>query len=271
MNRPATLPQSLDEATQRRFAGLILLDRVVTVPSAYHAGLLEEDDELLEPVFTYLQEEELVEIGADDYFSATEKGRGAFQNMLNQQQSNLVHYDVFAHVNLAEGTFADLDKDFLEDERWSDLRVAVAMYKGIDPYRMVFLAMLAEGKFFENPDWKFDLALGSSFFAEMEEIAASQLTVDDLAYVAEDGTRVSGEAVIEDIIPQGSALNQQRMERERARQQSLLDDEDSAPPPPNGGDGEVEWVMMPYDPYGSMAGYAASSLFVEALWLSAYW
>lgn len=272
MNRKDATPPELDEERQRAFAGLILLDRVVTQQNAYHAALLEGDDELLDTMFKYLMGEGLVEIGEDDYYQPTEKGREAYQNLLHQQQSYLVHFDIFARVDLAEGGFADLDQDFLEDDRWSDLRVAVAGYKGMDPFRVVFLAMLAEGQFFENPDWKFDMALGSSFFAELQEIVASQITIEELGYVAEDGARVAGEVVIEDVILQGSAVNKERMERERARQQSLLEEEERQERSDNGEDGgDVEWVMMPYDPWGSMAGYAGSAMFVEALWISALW
>lgn len=263
---------NLGEEQQRQLAALTLIDRVATESGRFHAALLEkDDDELLDPLFKYLQSEELVRIGEDDYFALTERGEKAFQNMLHQQQSYLAHFDIFAHVDLSEGAFADLDDDFLDDPRWEDLRVAVAEYKGIDPYRMVFLGMLAEGRFFENPDWKFDIALGSSFFTELEEIVVSQISVDELGYVAEDGARVSGEAVIEDVILQGSTLNRERMERERSRQQSLLDDDQDDRPGGNGEEDYDEWVMVPYDPWMPMAAYAGSALFVEALWLSALW
>ncbi len=269
---PAPRPR-LDEALQRQFAGLILMDRVINEPEHYHAALLEqEDDELLEKLFEYLSAEDLVEIAEDDHYRPTERGRQAYQNMLHQQQSYLVHFDIFARVDLADGTFADLDQDFLEDSRWNDLRVAVAEYKGVDIYRLIFLAMLAEGKFFENPDWKFDLALGSSFFKELEEVASSQISVGELGYVAEDGARVSGEDVIEDVILQGSSVNKERMERERARQQSLLNEEQEQARRDDDDDGyEDQWMMVPYDPWLPMAAYAGSALFVEALWLSAFW
>jgi hypothetical protein len=271
MTHPTKTRPRLSEELQKQFAGLILLAPVAEKPDAYHAALLEGDDELLDSVFKYLLGEELVDIGPEDYYQLSEKGRQTYGNMLHQQQSYLAHFDIFAHVDLAEGAFADLDQDYLDDTRWSDLRVAVAEYKGIDPYRMVFLAMLAEGQFYENPDWKFDLALGSSFFTELEEIVASQISVAELGYVAEDGARVSGEAVIEDVILQGSRINRERMERERARQQSLLDEEEAAAQPPDEEEEELEWMMVPYDPWGPMAAYAGSALFVEALWLSTFW
>lgn len=264
----------LSENQQKQFAGLIVLDRVVTVERAYHAGLLDkEDDELLDPVFKYLMGEKLAEIGDDDYYRATEMGSKAYQGLLHQQQSYLAHFDIYARVDLAEGTFWDSEMDSADDPRWADLRVAVAEFKGIDAYRMVFLAMVAEEKFYENPDWKFDLALGSTFFTELEEVVASQIAMDELGYEAEDGARISGEGVIEDIIIQGAKINRERYEssREEAMRQEALFEEEEREEDDSEYDEETEWVMMPYDPWAPMAGYAASALFVEALWLSALW
>ena len=107
-------------------------------------------------------------------------------------------------MDLEEGTFGDADTDLLEGEKWSDLRVAVAEYKGIDPYRVVFLAMLSAETFYENPDWKFDLSMGT-LFKDMEQIVEEQLHIDDLGYCDSEGT-FSGEEVIQDIIQQGSVL-----------------------------------------------------------------
>lgn len=262
----------LAEVEKRRLAALVLLHRVVTEPKAFHAALLEqEDDALLDNTFKFMLSEELVKIGDDDYYQPTEKGAKAYQGLLHQQQSYLMHFDIFSRVDLAEGVFAEEETDYLDDPRWADLRVAVGEYKGIDPYRMVFLGLLAEGRFFQDEDWKFDLALGSTFFTELEEIVASQLSLDDLGYVAEDGARISGETVIEDVILQGSKINRARADRERQRQQQTLFEEEEPARRGDDGEGELDWVYAPYDPWGPMAAYAGSALFVEALWLSAFW
>ena len=116
-------------------------------------------------------------------------------------------------MDLEKGIFGDPETDLLEGEKWSDLRVAVAEHKGIDPYRVVFLAILSAETFYENPDWKFDLSMGT-LFQEMEQIALEQLHVDDLSYSESEG-KVSGEEVIRDIIEQGSELAAKRKSREQ--------------------------------------------------------
>jgi hypothetical protein len=265
-DRPA-----LSEATCQRFAALALLDRLAVEPRAYHAALLEGDDTFLEPVFDTMLAQDLVTIGEDDHYRPTPLGRRAYQRLLHQQQSYLAHFDIYAAVDLGKGAFADPESDYLDDPRWADLRVAVAEFKGVDPYRMVFLSMLAGGQFFESSGWKFDLALGSSFFKELEEIVHSQIALGELAYRDDDGTEVSGEDVLADVILQGAAINQQRLTEERRRAAARpADDEEpqEAEEPDAGG---FDAAAVPYDPLGPAAAYAGSATFVEPLWLDPYW
>lgn len=272
-NRPERPP--LNEDTSRQFSALVLIHQITSKPDAFHAGLLEGDDSLLEPIFDYMMQADLVMVGENDYYQPTVKGEEAYNKLLHQQRSYLIHYDVYGAVDLAEGAFGDPESDELEAPNWSDLRVAVAEYKKIDPYRIVFLSMLADEGFFDNPDWKFDIVLGSSFYKELEEIVRSQIAVWELGYQDEDGTEISGEVVLEDVILQGAHINKERLDKERQRQSSLFqeeqeearrreeeDDDDYD----NGGYG-----YMPYDPWMPMGGYMGSPLFVEALWLSAFW
>ena len=74
--------------------------------------------------------------------------------------------------------------------------------------------MLSAETFYENPDWKFDLSMGT-LFQEMEQIVEEQLHVDELGYDNSKGT-FSGEEVIQDIIQQGTelALKKKRTEEE---------------------------------------------------------
>ena len=275
MNRPnPRAPLSQDE--QRKFSALILLDRIIAAPGTLHAALLGKDDAFLEPLFDYLMAEDLAEVGDDDHFRATRKGNRAYQQLMHQQKSYLVHFDIYAAVDLSEGTFGDATMDDLEDGRWSDMRVAVAEYKGIDPYRMVFLSILSDGGYFENPDWKYDLSLGSNFFTELGDIVASQIRVEELGYETEEGEHVPGEAVMEDIILQGAQENRTRLESAR-RQQEMFEEAEGRPHPATDQQQEPAYdaagqvIWQPYQPWSPMDGYLASALFVESFWHAPYW
>ena len=176
-------------------------------------ALAETDDEGLESLLNFMESRGTLTVEEDNYYKATDKGHEVYQDLVKQLEAYVTHFEVYAYVDLEQGIFGDPETDLLEGDKWSDLRVAVAEHKGIDPYRVVFLAMLSAETFYENPDWKFDLSMGT-LFQEMEQIALEQLHVDDLGYSDSEG-KVSGEEVIRDIIEQGSELVSKRKSREQ--------------------------------------------------------
>ena len=176
-------------------------------------ALAETDDEGLESLLNFMEGRGTLTVEEDNYYKATDKGHEVYQDLVKQLEAYVTHFEVYAYVDLEQGIFGDPETDLLEGEKWSDLRVAVAEHKGIDPYRVVFLAMLSAETFYENPDWKFDLSMGT-LFQEMKQIVLEQLHVDDLGYSFSEG-KVSGEEVIRDIIEQGSELVAQRKSREQ--------------------------------------------------------
>ena len=167
-------------------------------------ALAETDDEGLESLLNFMESRGTLTVEEDNYYKATDKGHEVYHDLVKQLEAYVTHFEVYAYVDLEQGIFGDPETDLLEGEKWSDLRVAVAEHKGIDPYRVVFLAMLSAETFYENPDWKFDLSMGT-LFQEMKQIVLEQLHVDDLGYNDSEG-EVSGEEVIRDIVEQGSQL-----------------------------------------------------------------
>ena len=176
-------------------------------------ALAETDDEGLESLLNFMESRGTLTVEEDNYYKATDKGHEVYQDLVKQLEAYVTHFEVYAYVDLEQGIFGDPETDLLEGDKWSDLRVAVAEHKGIDPYRVVFLAMLSAETFYENPDWKFDLSMGT-LFQEMKQIVLEQLHVDDLGYSDSEG-KVSGEEIIRDIIEQGSELAAKRKSREQ--------------------------------------------------------
>ena len=176
-------------------------------------ALAETDDGGLESLLNFMESRGTLTVEEDNYYKATDKGHEVYQDLVKQLEAYVTHFEVYAYVDLEQGIFGDPETDLLEGDKWSDLRVAVAEHKGIDPYRVVFLAMLSAETFYENPDWKFDLSMGT-LFQEMKQIVLEQLHLDDLGYSDSEG-KVSGEEVIRDIIEQGSELAAKRKSREQ--------------------------------------------------------
>ena len=174
----------------------------------FHLSLASKDEDQLEPTLKEMEKQGWIEVGEDDYYITNDKGLEIYQKLTEQQESYVSHFDIYAYVDLEEGVFADPQSDLLEGDRWSDLRVAVAEHKGIDPYRVVFLSMLADGVWFENPDWRFDLGMGT-LLDNLESLVMDQLSVDELGYEDDQGM-VEGEEVGADVIEQGTALARER-------------------------------------------------------------
>lgn len=270
MNDRATHRRPLAPADRQWLAMLLVLERVVTQPGAWPAAP-ERHTEAVQPHVQALLDEALAEAGPDDFLQATERGLGAYRTLLRQQQSYLVNLDVYAGVDLGEATFADPDADNLEEPRWMDLRVPVAEFKGIDPYRVVFVSLLADGSFFANKDWMEELAPHAPFFADLEDIVQAQVTMEELGYETEDGLWISGEAVIEDIIEQGSETNRLRLERDDERQVGLFED-NGAEEDDDGWDEVAPGVWAErYDAPAAVDAYLTGPRYVETFWLDDYW
>ena len=174
----------------------------------FHLSLASKDEDQLEPTLKEMEKQGWIEVGEDDYYITNDKGLEIYQKLTEQQESYVSHFDIYAYVDLQEGVFADPQSDLLEGGRWSDLRVAVAEHQGIDPYRVVFLSMLADGVWFENPDWRFDLGMGT-LLDNLESLVMDQLSLDELGYEDDQGM-VESEEVITDVIEQGTALARER-------------------------------------------------------------
>ena len=180
-------------------------------------ALIETDDQGLETLLKFMEDRGTLTVSEDNFYQPTSKGHEVYEHLVEQLEAYVVHFDVFAYVDLEEGEFGDPNTDLLEGDQWSDLRIAVAEQKGIDPYRVVFLALMSADKFYENPDWKFDLSLGT-LFDEMEQIVQDQLCIEDLSYKDEE-EQVSGENVIRDIIEQGNLLAKERRKKQLETQE----------------------------------------------------
>lgn len=165
----------------------------------------------LEPILNWLLTRELVEINEQNFYQVSTLGHATVAAFGKRYRRILQYFDVFSAVDLESGDFAlahhsEFQTDaawsgFLNENRWEDLRVAVAIHLEADPVELVFAHFMKEGRFgFEDGGWEISLLEGT-VWNEIEEICASSLTANDLSY-----GDVSGEEVLSDVTEQGFLL-----------------------------------------------------------------
>jgi hypothetical protein len=204
---------SITEEKKKEFAGVYLLEYMINTP--YSPPIfLQGNDQDLETILEWLMAKGLIEIKEDKYIP-TEKGRKHLKKFMARYSEYLTVFDIFCAVDLEAGEFAfdaweefETDEefdDYLNDNRWDDLRVAVADYKEMDPVEIVFMSFISEHRFGRNESgWQFDLLLGS-VWDEILFICDNSLQWEELGYEDEQG-EVPAESVIEDIITQGTEI-----------------------------------------------------------------
>ena len=257
--------------------------------------MLTGDDTWLQPVVDYTFQKDAVDIDEEHgCYVFTDKGRQALQLMTEKFQDAMAQLDIYSYVDLSveppeEGepdeAFGYVDEHTEGDE---DLRVAVASYKDIDPFYLVFLSLLAEDRLGNSKCWQYDLALdfaedtdhetGSSFFAEIEEIVQTALKMKDLSYVDDEtDERTSCEDVIQDVIQRGAIEAQRRAEEEAEEieeEEEVIEEEiieiveeevvEYVP--------EYDWdVWVDYDPWAYYPLYITDPFYVAPCWGVVVW
>ena len=216
---------SISEEQKKRFAGIYLLDYMINTPRAIPI-FLDGNDADLEPVLEWLMAKGWIQIHNDEKYVPHPEGRKALAKFLARYSEYLTMFDIYSAVDLESGEFAfsryfDFEtdeewKDYLNDPRWDDLRIAVADFKKMDPVEIVFMSFIAEKRFGRDESgWQFDLLLGS-VWDEILEICNTAIQWEELGYEDEQGP-VPAEDVIIDIIEQGTDIMLDLLEEEERR------------------------------------------------------
>lgn len=199
------------------------------------------DDSVLEPLFIELMSKGYVQTSGSSY-QVSPKGQEVFNTFMKRYTEYLKVYDIFSFVDLEKGEFAfaryyDFETDdqwhnFTNDERFDDLRIAVAIFKKIDPAEIVFMSFINENRFDSSSNgWQMDL-LSDNNWGEIEEICKTAIKPEEV-----------GEDPMADMIGQGSELMIKLMKQEQEQNQNNNNSD-------NGGDtiAEEETVQY-YEPY----------------------
>lgn len=203
----------ISEELKTQYAGLFLLTYMKE--NGPFSVLLENDKKVLEPILKWMLESNYVDIDEKNFYQVTGKGEEIRAKFQKRYEDFLDSYDVFCAVDLQEGEFAlayyhEYDnpeewQEFLSQDRWEDLRVAVAEHKGIDPVEIIFMSCVEEGSFgYDDEGFQYDLLLGK-IWDVIEDIFDRAIRLKSLAY-EDRGEIVSSRSVIEDIIQSGQDL-----------------------------------------------------------------
>ena len=210
----------ISEDLKKQYASLFLLyemDKPFEKNKLFQVDL-SGDLAVLEPLFTWLLEKEYVNISPEYVYEITEKGRDVLEQFKGRYNQFLKEFDIYCAVDLEEGDFAfryyhEFEDDrewqeFLHEDRWDDLRVAVAEYKGWDFIEMIFMSFLSEERFGREPDGTFSQEmLFGSVWDEIYDIASSAIRMKSLAY-EDSGTLISAKEVMSDMVSQGKEILQ---------------------------------------------------------------
>ncbi len=263
---------SISKERIKEFGTLYLLERMVNTPRSFSV-LLEDDDSHLEDLLTFMVARDYLDINDKNRYVPTKKGREVVVRFKKRYQDFLKNYDCYCAIDLGEGEFAfeqfwefeDEDEwvEYLEEDRWEDLRVSVAQFKKLDPLEIVFMGFLNEDRFEDKTDgWQFDLVLGT-LWDDLINVCNSALALDDLAYDDEEGATVSGEDVMKDILKQGGELNL----RLRKQEDEMMEEEDEEEEEEEETEEYVvERVVVEEVPYDVYESYYYDPFYISPVW-----
>jgi hypothetical protein len=206
----------LTEDNKKTYKAIILLNELTNGTHKFQT-VANGDDQILEPLFIELMAKGYVGTQGINYV-ATAKGEEVFGNFMQRYTEYLKVYDVFSFVDLEKGEFAfaryfDFDTDeqwdsFKNDQRFDDLRIAVALFKKIDPNEIVFMSFINENRFDTQSDgWQMDLASDNTW-AEIGAIVDTAIKPEEV-----------GDDAMQDMIRQGSDLMMDLLKEEQRQRE----------------------------------------------------
>jgi len=198
------------ESDKFKYISLVLLNEIINFQ--HYFSIRPSGEEIfIERYLKFMYDKGVLAIKNGQYIP-TELGREELVNLYAKYFEYLKLYDIFCAVDLELGEFAfsrlndnfsdDEWFQFLSDNRFSDVRIAVADFKGLDPIEIVFLSFLNEGRFEieSQPRWEYNLT-GDAIWNEIEDICNSAITMDYLiaddvlVNVIADGTKIALELI----------------------------------------------------------------------------
>lgn len=194
-----------------KYMCLVLLNEIINFQT-YFPTKLVGDNTYLGPYLDMMVANGVLTREAGQYVP-TAVGREELETFYAKYYEYLKMFDIYCAVDLGSGEFAfsRINDETLTDEGWgaylseerfSDVRVAIAEFKGINPNEIVFMSYLNEGRFnVEAPNWQYDLTNENGVWDEIENITDTAIEMEYLLHddvisdVIETGTKIAIELI----------------------------------------------------------------------------
>lgn len=205
----------MDVNQLKSYKAIILLNEILvnnrifkTVPEGYDYMLQPTINDMLNKGYLAVDNE-------NGIYVATDAGVASFDNFMKRYYEYLKVYDVYCAVDPNTGDFA-FEKffdfiantpeeeepmaaawhQFKHEQRFFDLRIAVATFKKLDPCELVFMSFINENRFDTNSEnWQLRV-LADTIWAEIDNIVNTAITVEDFG----------GEEAMQNLINKGTGL-----------------------------------------------------------------
>ncbi len=191
------------------YASLLILDKMINNHSYLEIG---KYDSCIDDILIDLNAKGYINLEGTTYVP-TSKGRDILSNFLKRYEEFRKAFEVYSRVDVQTGEFAyekffDIEDDgeweeYKDNDRFEDLRLAIASFKGMDPLECAVLIFMTEGEFdTQKKGWEFDLT-STLIWDDVENLVRGSKNIQDLSY-EDEGDVISGESVMEDVIRQGA-------------------------------------------------------------------
>lgn len=234
LNNKKNITMNINDA--KTYQSIILLNEIITNGRIFRT-ILNGDDKMLETLFIQLLSKGYVNVEGD-VFHVTQAGQNVFDTFMKRYKEYLKLYDIFAFVDTEAGEFAfekffDFDTDeqwdqFKNNERFFDVRIAVANFKHMNPHELVFMSFINSGRFDTNQTgWQFDL-ITDRLWAEIDDICREAISIEDLGEDVIKNIINRGTEVMIDITRQELERKKQELEQSKTEQLCLAHDDEGA-------------------------------------------
>lgn len=166
-------------------------------------------------IFKFMLEENL--ITKDSAFTLTDSGSKFLKRFLIHYGEFIHYLEVFSRFDLTEWEFAYSSyndfmpgrekswNNFLQEERWDDLRIAMAQNLNLNMQEIMFFTLYHEG-YFNQSEKQSESYLIKGLKKDLESMLSRKIKLEDLSYEDEEGEEVSWTLVVEDLSDQSADL-----------------------------------------------------------------